>query len=177
MNPQPPPRTSASGLRVVAIAVVCLALLAVAFVVWRQSQTETAGPGTPASPSATGVRASTPAATTRTTTATSAAPTARGSKDPVTGLLWVEESALPAQAKRVLGQIDRGGPYDYDKDGTTFRNAEGRLPSKANGFYREYTVVLPGSNDRGPVRIVVGGKGEWYFWTTDHYETFARIRR
>lgn len=97
--------------------------------------------------------------------------------DAETGLPWIDASALPAQGRQVLASIDKGGPYPYDQDGTTFSNAERLLPIKAKGFYTEYTVKLPSSSDRGPSRIVMGGKGQFYFWTTDHYASFARIRR
>ena len=40
----------------------------------------------------------------------------------------------------------------------------------------EYTVLEPGSTDRGPLRIVTGDGGE-YYWTEDHYESFERILR
>ncbi len=126
--------------------------------------TATTGPAT--------ARTTTRATATRTTTAA----TSTATRDPYSGLPWVDVADLPEQARTVLATIDRGGPYAYDKDGTVFRNAEGRLPKAATGYYREYTVVLPGSPDRGPLRIVVGG-GEYFYWTDDHYATFSRIRR
>jgi ribonuclease T1 len=97
--------------------------------------------------------------------------------DPETRLRWVDVADLPPQGRSVLALIDRGGPFPYSQDGGTFSNAEKLLPLKANGFYTEYTVKLPGSSDRGPVRIIMGGKGQWYFWTQDHYASFERIRR
>lgn len=97
--------------------------------------------------------------------------------DPETRLPWIDVADLPSQGRAVLAQIDKGGPYPYDQDGGTFSNAERLLPIKAKGFYTEYTVKLPSSSDRGPVRIIMGGKGQWFFWTTDHYASFARIRR
>lgn len=97
--------------------------------------------------------------------------------DPETGLPWIDASALPAQGRQVLALIDKGGPYPYDQDGGTFSNAERLLPIKVKGFYTEYTVKLPSSSDRGPVRIIMGGRGQFYFWTTDHYASFARVRR
>ncbi len=157
-GPVPPAQPARlNPLTAVAILVVALALVAVAFLVWRQSAGAGAAPPT--------------------TARSSAAAKVTSSVDPVSKLPWVEEASLPAPAKRVLAQIDKGGPYDYDKDGTTFRNAEGLLPKATSTFYKEYTVVLPGSNDRGPVRIIVGGKGEFFYWTTDHYASFSRIRR
>ena len=44
------------------------------------------------------------------------------------------------------------------------------------GYYREYTVPTPGSDDRGARRIVAGDGGELY-WTGDHYSSFSRIVR
>lgn len=114
-------------------------------------------------------------ATTTTTSASHAATT--GSVDPETGLPWVDAADLPSQARQVLTLIDKGGPYPYSQDGQTFQNAERLLPIKAKGFYTEYTVKLPSSSDRGPLRIIMGGRGQWYFWTADHYASFARIRR
>ena len=109
---------------------------------------------------------------------TKASSTATAQKvDAETGLPWIEVAALPSQGRAVLALIDKGGPYPYSQDGGTFTNAERLLPLKAKGFYTEYTVKLPSSSDRGPVRIIMGGKGQWYFWTDDHYASFSRIRR
>lgn len=94
-----------------------------------------------------------------------------------TGLVWVDEARLPAEARATLALIDRGGPYPYAKDGVVFRNAEGLLPRRDRGFYHEYTVRTPGSRDRGARRIITGDGTRWFFYTADHYATFARIRR
>jgi ribonuclease T1 len=102
---------------------------------------------------------------------------ATSSIDSETGLPWIEVAALPSQGRAVLALIDKGGPYPYSQDGGTFTNAEKLLPLKAKGFYTEYTVKLPNSSDRGPVRIIMGSKGQWYFWTDGHYASFSRIRR
>lgn len=88
----------------------------------------------------------------------------------------IPQSALPPEATRVLEAIDRGGPFDYKKDGSIFGNREQRLPLKARGYYREYTVPTPGSRDRGAKRIVAGKGGEFYY-TADHYRSFKMIRR
>jgi ribonuclease T1 len=75
-----------------------------------------------------------------------------------------------------LALIDRGGPYPYRKDGSTFSNREALLPARPRGYYREYTVPTPGSDDRGARRVVQGKDGDtWY--TSDHYKTFVRIDR
>lgn len=96
--------------------------------------------------------------------------------DSESGLPWIAESALPAEARETLRLIDKGGPYPYDRDGAVFGNFEGLLPQQSRGYYHEYTVRTPGSKDRGARRIVAGKGGEFY-WTADHYQSFQRIRR
>ena len=83
---------------------------------------------------------------------------------------------LPPQAQETIRLIDRGGPFPYDRDGITFGNRERLLPIRADGYYREYTVITPGSSDRGARRIVAGRGGELYY-TDDHYENFRRVVR
>ena len=85
-------------------------------------------------------------------------------------------SFLPPEAVVTLELIERGGPYPYDRDGTTFQNREGLLPDRPRGYYREYTVETPGSRDRGARRIVTGGQPpEVYYYTDDHYRSFRRL--
>ena len=96
--------------------------------------------------------------------------------DPASGLPWVEESDLPAEARDTLALIDAGGPFPYEEDDRTFFNREGLLPEQSEGHYREYTVETPGEGDRGARRIVTGADGE-YYWTSDHYASFERIAR
>ena len=96
--------------------------------------------------------------------------------DPDSGLAWVSEDSLPAEAAQTLELIDAGGPFPYAKDGSTFGNREGLLPEQGHGYYAEFTVPTPGEDDRGARRIVSGDGGEFY-WTADHYESFERIRR
>ncbi|MEW2286028.1 ribonuclease domain-containing protein [Streptomyces sp. NPDC047841] len=92
------------------------------------------------------------------------------------GMATVEESRLPAEARRTLALIDQGGPFPYAKDGTVFGNFEGRLPQHRRGYYHEYTVPTPGSPDRGARRIVTGQGGEYYY-SGDHYESFRAVLR
>lgn len=88
---------------------------------------------------------------------------------------WIiQVDDLPDEAWDTLYLIDDGGPYPYDKDGTTFQNREGRLPDHPRGYYREFTVETPGLSHRGALRIVSGEDGELY-WTADHYDSFAQI--
>ncbi len=96
--------------------------------------------------------------------------------DPDSGLAWVDAGSLPAEARDTLELIDAGGPFPYDKDGAVFYNNEQNLPDHEEGYYHEYTVETPGSDDRGARRIVAGESGELY-WTEDHYESFERIKR
>jgi ribonuclease T1 len=111
-------------------------------------------------------------------TSTSAVPDGTSpSVDPESGLPFVAEAALPPEARETLSLIDAGGPFPYPgKDGSTFGNFEGLLPAHQRGYYAEYTVPTPGSRDRGARRIIVGDGAE-YYWTADHYESFARILR
>lgn len=82
---------------------------------------------------------------------------------------------LPREARQTLAVIKEGGPFPYARDGIVFGNFEKRLPKRARGYYREYTVKTPWRKDRGPRRIVAGAEGEFYY-TDDHYESFRRIR-
>jgi ribonuclease T1 len=81
---------------------------------------------------------------------------------------------LPREAQETLALIERGGPYPYRKDGTTFGNRERRLPERPRGYYREFTVKTPSERDRGTRRIIAGREGERYY-TADHYGSFKRI--
>lgn len=94
--------------------------------------------------------------------------------DPDSGLASISAADLPAEARATLELIDLGGPFPYDRDGATFENREEILPEHPRGYYREYTVETPGSDDRGARRIVTGDGGELY-WTQDHYDSFERI--
>ena len=62
------------------------------------------------------------------------------------------QSKLPAEAHDTLDLIEKGGPYPYPQDGTVFENREGILPQQDDGYYHEYTVETPGSEDRGARR-------------------------
>lgn len=94
----------------------------------------------------------------------------------------ISATALPPEARAVLALIKRGGPFAYAKDGSVFGNRERRLPQRARGYYREYTVNTPGARDRGARRIVAGAgaagdvrtSGEYYY-SDDHYNSFRRI--
>jgi guanyl-specific ribonuclease Sa len=57
-----------------------------------------------------------------------------------------------------------------------FETREHLLPAEPRGYYHEYTVETPGSNDRGARRIITGGDPPVeYFYTSDHYQSFRPI--
>jgi ribonuclease T1 len=81
----------------------------------------------------------------------------------------VQLTDLPPEAATTAALIVAGGPYPYRQDGAVFENREGILPAEPPGWYREYTVPTPGSDDRGARRIVTG--------QDDHYDSFSWIER
>lgn len=90
------------------------------------------------------------------------------------GFDTVDVSDLPDEALDTLTLINSGGPYPYRQDDGVFSNREKLLPAQPKGYYREYTVVTPGSDDRGARRIIAGECGDrWY--TQDHYASFRLI--
>jgi ribonuclease T1 len=111
-----------------------------------------------------------PTATPRPTATSPPAPT-RASNLPA-----IAYDDLPPEAHDTIALIDEGGPFPFDRDGITFQNRERLLPRKPQGYYREYTVITPGSDDRGARRIVAGEEGELYY-TDDHYESFQEVIR
>ncbi len=90
-------------------------------------------------------------------------------------------ATLPEQAQQTYRLVLSGGPFPYQKDGTVFGNRERRLPGKARGYYREYTVPTPGAGNRGARRIICGGpqptEPDACFYTADHYASFRLIAR
>ncbi|MCS6843557.1 MAG: hypothetical protein NZ528_04415 [Caldilineales bacterium] len=147
--------------------------------------------GAPAAPEATADRTGTAAASALSATATPAGkPTAtatrRATRTPTpalrpaptraSSLPTVRYQDLPPEAKRTIALIEQGGPFPFERDGIVFQNREGLLPPKPRGYYREYTVITPGSRDRGPRRIVAGAGGELYY-TEDHYQSFREVVR
>jgi ribonuclease T1 len=92
----------------------------------------------------------------------------------VNGVPTMAYEDLPPEAKHTLDLIESDGPFPYDQDGVVFENREGLLPGRPKGYYREYTVETPGSDDRGARRIVTGAEGEIYY-TDDHYDSFSYV--
>jgi len=108
-----------------------------------------------------------------------AAPVAGGTSSPSTPLARAPSSTgalpafLPDEARETIALIRRGGPFPHPQDGAVFRNREGLLPERPDGWYREYTVETPGLSHRGARRIVTGGDPpETWHYTDDHYDSF-----
>lgn len=94
----------------------------------------------------------------------------------VSGLPTIRYDDLPRQARQTIALIEQGGPFPFDADDGVFQNRERLLPRQPTGYYREYTVITPGSDDRGARRIVAGAEGELYY-TDDHYDSFREVIR
>ena len=163
------------------IQLIAVGLLVILLVGWFVSTRASGANGVTAGPgSATAVAktsgSSPSAARSAPSAPTVAAKPAVPQTDPASGLRFVAESALPKEGRETLALIRAGGPYPFPRnDDKTFSNAERLLPRQASGYYREYTVITPGSPDRGARRIVAGQGGELYY-TSDHYASFQRIR-
>ncbi|MFC4942207.1 ribonuclease domain-containing protein [Pseudonocardia sp. GCM10023141] len=143
------------GIAVVGVLVV---LVAGFLLLARPATTAAAGPS---------------AATGKCAVQASVVPGAAASRLPVQPLC-----ALPKEAAQVWAQIVAGGKLRYDRDGITFANRERLLPSKASGFYREYTVTTPGESDRGARRLITGGDrgvDQQVYYTGDHYVSFVVV--
>jgi guanyl-specific ribonuclease Sa len=93
------------------------------------------------------------------------------------------DARLTAQVQRVIESMDGTGrpPQDVAQGGRrhgpkgVFANAQGRLPARPPGYYRESDVWPRGPGGRGAQRLVFGEAGE-VFYTADHYATFVRLR-
>ena len=74
-----------------------------------------------------------------------------------------------------IKRINAGIKHPHPNDGSIFRNAEGLLPKKKNGYYKEYVHPNPVNGNIRNMRIVTGrGGGMWYSY--NHYKDFIRIR-
>ena len=72
-----------------------------------------------------------------------------------------------------------GGSVEKYKEGAaiggdTFGNREGLLPKAAGRSYTECDIDTKGYSSRGSRRLVFSNDG-LYFYTSDHYETFAEV--
>jgi ribonuclease T1 len=83
-------------------------------------------------------------------------------------------SSLPSEAQHTIALIRTGGPFPYSHDGIVYNNLEKQLPKEDRGYYHEFTVVTPGSDDRGARRIITGKDGQFYY-TSNHYKSFVEV--
>jgi guanyl-specific ribonuclease Sa len=96
----------------------------------------------------------------------------------------------------LLDRIANCKPLPYAHDGIVNNNKEGGMPAAPNGYYLEYTLMVPGrktgdgpvaidiggqtymtgdmQSARGPERIIIGGH-EHIYYTPDHYQTFIPL--
>jgi ribonuclease T1 len=93
---------------------------------------------------------------------------------PAPGTALTPLSALPPEAAETWKLIEKGGPFPSNRDGAVFENREKRLPAQPVGYYHEYTVPTPGSDDRGARRLIAGKPRELYY-TGDHYASFVAV--
>jgi guanyl-specific ribonuclease Sa len=80
----------------------------------------------------------------------------------------------PPDVKNTLARIKAGERHSHRNDGSVFQNKEGLLPSKPEGYYREWVHPTPGVQGPGAQRIVTGDEGEAYY-SPDHYRTFLPV--
>ncbi|HCC48308.1 MAG TPA: hypothetical protein DEQ38_09390 [Elusimicrobia bacterium] len=107
------------------------------------------------------------------------------------------DTVRAAAANALLAKIAACEPLPYDHDAIIFQNREGLLPPQPRGYYREYTLVIPGRavgdapqavavgtrtlvtgdirSPRGPERLVIG-EGRRIYYTPDHYANFIELR-
>ena len=83
--------------------------------------------------------------------------------------------ALSAELEPTLERISKGEAHPHKNDGTPFENRKSVLPEKPDGYYTEYVHPTKGVSHAGMQRVVVGKGGEIYY-TSDHYQTFVRIK-
>ncbi len=163
-------------------SVLSVVVAVAAIVAWNALFRDAGGSSTSATGSSTSAAVVAPSSTTdridtTTVDATAETPSSTGVPSgaaPVSDLPVASADDLPPEALDTLALIEAGGPYPYDQDDGVFGNREGLLPDRFDGYYREYTVETPGSDDRGARRIIVGADGEVYY-TDDHYGSFVEV--
>ncbi len=156
-----------------ALAAILLLVLAAAVLAGCAGSTSTPAAGDRAQTTIEQGEGSEAAAVPRPTATRRATPTPQPARS---GLPTIRFEDLPRQAKETIRLIEQDGPFPFERDGITFQNRERLLPNEPRGYYREYTVITPGSRDRGARRIIAGADGELYY-TDDHYESFREVIR
>jgi guanyl-specific ribonuclease Sa len=109
----------------------------------------------------------------------------------------INDSIRTAAIIELLAKISACKPLPYSQDGVTNNNLEGGMPQAPAGYYKEYTLIVPGRktgdgpepiniggrtymsgamlSKRGPERIIIGGCKSIYY-TPDHYATFIELK-
>ncbi len=80
----------------------------------------------------------------------------------------------PINVGSTIDRIKDGVKLPHRNDGAVFRNREGLLPRKPDGYYKEYVHPTAGQKGPGAERVVQGQNGESYY-TPDHYKTFIPL--
>lgn len=96
----------------------------------------------------------------------------------------------------LLAKIAVCKPLPYDNDGVVHTTPRPGLPKKPAGWYKEYTLIVPGRDTGdGPEPVVIGGQtymagpvlsfrgaerlmigdGREVYYTMDHYKTFVLL--
>ncbi|MCX5786555.1 MAG: hypothetical protein NTX59_12805 [Elusimicrobia bacterium] len=109
----------------------------------------------------------------------------------------INDSIRTTAIIQLLDKISACKPLPYPHDGITNTNSEGGMPQAPAGYYKEYTLIVPGHNvgdgpvpvniggqiymtgpvqsARGPERIIIGG-GQNIYYTPDHYGHFINLK-
>ncbi|HAF96245.1 MAG: hypothetical protein A2X34_05500 [Elusimicrobia bacterium GWC2_51_8] len=109
----------------------------------------------------------------------------------------INDSNRTAAIIELLAKISVCKPLPYSQDGVTNNNREGGMPQAPAGYYKEYTLIVPGRKPgdgpepiniggqiymsgsmlgrRGSERIIIGG-GKSIYYTPDHYKTFVELK-
>jgi guanyl-specific ribonuclease Sa len=108
----------------------------------------------------------------------------------------IEDPVRLKAITELLAKIAVCKPLPYAQDGVTNNNKEGQMPQAPAGFYKEYTLIVPGRktgdapepiviggktymtgamlSTRGPERLIIGGGKEIYY-TMDHYKSSVHL--
>jgi guanyl-specific ribonuclease Sa len=108
----------------------------------------------------------------------------------------IEDPVRVTAITELLAKIAACKPLPFAHDGITNTNTEGGMPPQPAGYYKEYTLMVPGRNTGdGPVPVVIGGKtymtgnmlsargperlliggGRDIYYTPDHYKSFINL--
>ena len=108
----------------------------------------------------------------------------------------IDDAVRTKAITELLAKIAACKPLPYAQDGVTNNNKEGQMPQAPAGFYKEYTLMVPGRKTgdapepivisgktymsgamlsaRGPERLIIGGGKEIYY-TMDHYKSSVHL--